>query len=104
MDWIPIDLGNPLILLRVYLAALWGVTGLYGLWVTLSLPRTSAYWPLGLYSIFAALTGALSYFLGAASTFRSIQGFIWVAGLLTFTPISIFLWLNVAKAVDRERL
>lgn len=97
MDWIPIDLSNPLILLRVYLAAAWGGTAIYALWIMRSLPRKSASRLLAGYSVFASLAGGASYFLGAATVFHSAQGFLWVGGLLTFTPIAMLLWLFAAK-------
>jgi hypothetical protein len=103
MDWIPIDFSNPLILLRVYLAAIWVVAAIYGSWVIRSIPRKSPYWPLAVYSIFAAATGAASYFLGAATTFSSYHGFLWVAGLLTFTPVALVLWLFVAKTIEKRK-
>lgn len=100
MDWIPIDWHNPLILLRVYLAALWGVSAVYGAWVVRSI--RPAIRPLGWYSIFASLAGAVSYFLGAATVFRSVQGFLWVALMLTFTPIALLAWLHIAKHMEQQ--
>lgn len=98
MDFIGINWADPLILLRVYLALIWGVTTVYGIRVLLIIPRVSSAWPLIGYSVVAGLLGALSYLSGAATVFHSVVGFLWVAVLLTFTPVALILWLNFAKA------
>lgn len=101
MDWIPIDWSNPLILLRVYLTVIWAATAAYGARLLWTIPRSSSRWPLIAFSTGAGFVGAVSYFLGAASVFHTLTGFLSVALLLTFTPVALILWLNIAS--DRER-
>lgn len=103
MEWVPINLSDPLTLLRLYLALIWTATAVYGGWLLRVVPRTSSRWPLILFSTGAGFLGAVSYFLGAASVFRSLTGFISVGLLLTFTPVALILWLNIAKVhVDQD--
>lgn len=102
MEWIPLDLSNPLIALRIYLTVIWAATAIYGVRLLWVIPRSSSWWPLVAYSTGAGLLGAVSYFLGAAAVFQSITWFLWVAVLLSFTPVAIILWLNVAKTYQDD--
>jgi uncharacterized membrane protein len=104
VNFIPIDLANPLIVLRVYLAIIWILPVLYGVKALRSLPRKSPYWPSILFSVLAALCGAASYFIGASTTFTSGVHFIWVGALLGFTPVALITWFHIVLASEKRKL
>lgn len=103
MIFIGIDWGNPLILLRVYLAVIWLLPALYGIKVLWGFPRQSPFWPLMFLSVAASLMGAASYFVGAATVFTSPLHFVWVAALLGFTPLALLLWFYIAQAYEKKK-
>jgi hypothetical protein len=102
MSWIGIDWSNPLILLRVFLTIIWLAPALYAakcLWV---FPKRSPVRPLLWLTLVASLLGSLSYFIGAATSFTSPGWFIWVASLLTFTPLSLIAWMVTAEYAEKS--
>lgn len=102
MKFIGIDLHNPLILLRVWLAVIWILPVLYGVFIALRLPKESPERPVVWLSVIASFMGSVSYFVGASTTFTSPHHFVWVAALLTFTPLSLLTWFWLARARERK--
>jgi hypothetical protein len=94
MEWVGIEWQDPLILLRLFLTAMWLVVAGYAGWVWLTSNAASA---LAGFSLVAALLGAASYFIGASTTFTSEQGFMWITGMLAFTPIALIMLLAHVK-------
>lgn len=106
MNWITqINWSDPLILLRVYLTILWVIVGLFVLWSAWRHDHKPSSRPLLVYTGWAALTGAASYFIGVLNgsglldPALSLIGFLWVAVLLSFTPITLILWTIHAQDI-----
>lgn len=102
IEWVGIAWGNPLIELRLFLAAIWLVAGIYSLVVLRRIPEGSHWKPLTWYSAIASFLGAASYFIGAATTFSSPVGFMIIALLLSFTPISLALWQHFGALSSKD--
>jgi hypothetical protein len=102
MEWIGIDFSNPLILLRVFLAGIWVLPVLYGIATVLRVSKSSPTRPAIWLSIGASLLGSVSYFIGASTTFTSPIHFIWVAGLLAFTPLTLMVWFYLSRISGKK--
>lgn len=103
MDFVGIDWSNPLILLRLYLSAIWLLPVLYGAKVLRGFPPGSPFRPLIWLSVAASLMGATSYFVGASTVFASPFHFIWVAGLLGFTALTMLAWFFITPEHERKK-
>lgn len=103
MDFVGIDWSNPLILLRLYLTGIWLLPVLYGAKVLRGFPSGSPFRPLIWLSVAASFMGATSYFVGASTTFTSPIHFVWIAGLLGFTPLSMLAWFFITQAHERKK-